>query len=88
LVSVYILLFTSSLYYSHRYPLGWNFWVMVTSLILSTLMEYMGGIEGLWVYQNNEPMAFFIAFTWTLRTWTILAASSLLGVEFLECETF
>jgi hypothetical protein len=87
LALVYILLVVTSLYYSYMHPLGWNFWVMVTSLILSALMEYLGGIEGLWVYQGNEPMAFFIAFTWTLRTWTILAVSSLLGAEFLESES-
>jgi hypothetical protein len=86
LASVYILLFTASLYYSHKHPLGWNFWVMVTSIILSAFMEYLGGIEGLWVYQGNEPMAFFIAFTWTLRTWSILAVSSLFGAKFLESE--
>ncbi len=87
LASVYLILVVASLYYSYVQPLGWNFWVMVTSLILSAIMEYMGGIEGLWVYQNNEPMAFFIAFTWTLRTWTILAVSSLFGAEFLEPES-
>ncbi len=87
LASVYLLLVAASLYYSYVHPLGWNFWVMFTSLILSSLMEYLGGIEGLWVYQNNEPMAFFIAFTWTLRTWTILAVSSLFGAEFLESES-
>jgi hypothetical protein len=87
LVSVYMLLVAASLLYSYTHPLGWNFWVMVTSLILSALMEYLGGIEGLWVYQNNEPMAFFIAFTWTLRMWTILAVSSLFGAEFLGQES-
>jgi hypothetical protein len=84
LVSIYMLLIAASLYYSYVHPLGWNFWVMVTSLVLSTLMEYLGGMEGLWAYQNNKPMAFFIAFTWTLRTWAILAVSSLLGAEYLE----
>jgi len=88
LVSIYTLLVAASLYYSYTHPLGWNFWVMVTSLVLSAFMEYLGGVEGLWVYQNNEPMAFFIAFTWTLRTWAILAVSSLLGAEFLEQESF
>ena len=84
LSSVYVLLVAASLLYSYAHPVGWNFWVMVTSLILSALMEYLGGIEGLWVYQGNEPMAFFIVFTWTLRTWSILAVSSLFGAEFLE----
>jgi hypothetical protein len=47
-------------------------------------MEYLGGLEGIWVYQSNEPMAFFIVFTWTLRILTILAVSSLFGVEIQE----
>ena len=59
-------------------------WVVTSSLIFSAVMEYLGGIEGLWVYQFNEPMAIFIVFTWTLRIFTILAVSSLLGVEIQE----
>jgi len=84
LVSVYIFLFTASLYYSYSHQFGWCMWVVISSLIFSATMEYLGGIEGLWVYQYNEPTAFFIVFTWTLRVLTILAASSLLGVEIQE----
>ena len=84
LVSVYILLFTASLYYSYLHQFGWCMWVVISSLIFSAIMEYLGGIEGLWVYQFNEPMAFFIVFTWTLRILTVLAVSSLLGVEIQE----
>ena len=50
-------------------------------------MEYLGGIEGLWVYQFDKPMALFIVFTWTLRVLTVLAASSLLGAEVHEVIT-
>jgi hypothetical protein len=84
LVSVYIFLFTASLSYSYLHQFGWCMWVVISSMIFSAIMEYLGGIEGLWVYQFNEPMAFFIVFTWTLRILTILAVSSLLGVEIQE----
>jgi hypothetical protein len=81
LVFVYIFLFTASLYYSYFHQFGWCMWVVISSLFISAIMEYLGGIEGLWVYQFNEPMALFIVFTWTLRILTILAVSSLLGFE-------
>jgi hypothetical protein len=84
LVSVYVLLFTASFYYSNMHQFGWCMWVVISSMIFGAIMEYLGGIEGLWVYQFNEPMAFFIVFTWTLRILTILAVSSLLGVEIQE----
>jgi hypothetical protein len=47
-------------------------------------MEFIGGIEGLWVYQNTRPMAVFIIFTWVLRTLTVLSLASLLGVDILD----
>jgi hypothetical protein len=81
LIFVYFILSMASLYYSYSHRFGWSLWVVTSSLILSALMEYLGGIEGLWVYQFNEPMAYFIVFTWTLRVLTILAVSSLLGIE-------
>ena len=84
LVFVYIFLVSASLHYSYLHRFGWSMWVVTSSLIFSAVMEYLGGIEGLWVYQFNEPMAIFIVFTWTLRIFTILAVSSLLGVEIQE----
>ncbi len=81
LAFVYFFFFMASLYYSYSHPFGWCMWVLISSLILSTIMEYLGGIEGLWVYQSNEPMALFIVFTWVLRVLTILAASSFIGVD-------
>ena len=81
LVFVYLFLFSVSLYYSYVHRFGWGIWVVTFSLIVSAVMEYLGGIEGLWVYQFNEPMAVFIVFTWTLRVLTILGVCSLLGVE-------
>ena len=59
-------------------------WIVTSSLIVSAIMEYLGGIEGLWVYQFNRPIAIFIVFTWTLRVLTILGVCSLLGVEIQE----
>jgi len=84
LVFVYLFLFSVSLYYSYFHRFGWSMWVVAFSLIVSAMMEYLGGIEGLWVYQFNEPMALFIVFTWTLRVLTILGVCSLLGVEIQE----
>jgi hypothetical protein len=84
LVFVYAFLSLASLYYSYMHQFGWSIWVMITSLIISALMEFIGGVEGLWIYHFNEPMAIFIIFTWTLRIFTILAVSSLLGVEIQE----
>jgi hypothetical protein len=84
LIFVYAFLSLASLYYSYTHQFGWNMWVMITSLIISTLMEFIGGVEGLWVYHFNEPMPIFIIFTWTLRIFTILAFSSFLGVEIQE----
>lgn len=81
LVFVYLFLFSASLYYSYLHRFGWSMWVVASSLIIGALMEYLGGIEGLWVYQSNEPIAIFIVFTWSLRILTILALSSLLGAE-------
>jgi hypothetical protein len=81
LVIVYIILFSASLHYTYSHRFSWSIWVVATSLIFSALMEYLGGVEGLWVYQSDAPMAAFIVFTWVLRVLTILEVSSLLGVE-------
>jgi len=81
LAQVYVLLGVASLYYTNRHPLGWNAWVMATSLIISALMESIGAMEGMWTFRFNEPLPLFMVFTWALRTWTILAFSSRLGVE-------
>jgi hypothetical protein len=81
LAQVYALLGVASLYYTSRHPPGWNVWVMAASLVVSALMESIGTMEGMWTFRFNEPLPLFIAFTWALRTWTVLAFSSLLGVE-------
>jgi hypothetical protein len=81
LAQVYVLLGIASLYYTSRHPPGWNAWVMATSLVISALMESIGAMQGMWTFRFNEPLPLFMVFTWALRTWTILAFSSLLGVE-------
>lgn len=73
-----IILFSASLHYSYSHRFGWSMRVAAFSLIFSTLMDYLCGIEVLWVYPSNEPMAVFIVFTWVLRVLTILEGSSLL----------
>jgi hypothetical protein len=84
LISVYLFLSSMSLYYSYHHRFGWCMWVVISSMIFGAVMEYLGGVEGLWVYQFDEPMAFFIVFTWALRVLTVLAVSSFLGVEVRE----
>ncbi len=84
LMSVYVFLSAASLYYSIMHRFGWCMWVAASSMVYGVIMEYIGGVEGLWVYRFNEPVALFMVFTWVLRVLTILAASSLLGVEFQE----
>ena len=81
MIAIYILLFSASLHYSYSHRFGWSLWVVASSIVFSTLMEYLGGVEGLWVYQSGAPMAAFIVFTWVLRVLTILEVSSLLGVD-------
>ena len=81
LAMVYVLLSVASLYYTSRHPPGWNAWAMATTLFISTLMEPIGAMEGMWTFRFNEPLPLFLVFTWALRTWTILELSSLLGVK-------
>lgn len=81
LAMVYVLLGVASLYYTSRHPPGWNAWAMATTLFISALMEPIGAMEGMWTFRFNEPLPLFMVFTWALRTWTILALSSLLGVK-------
>jgi hypothetical protein len=82
LAQVYVLLGVASLHYTSRHPPGWNAWVMAVSLVISALMESIGAMEGMWTFLFSEPLPLFMVFTWALRTWTVLAFSSLLGVEF------
>ncbi|MFX0107867.1 MAG: hypothetical protein ACFE7R_06270, partial [Candidatus Hodarchaeota archaeon] len=84
LIGVYIALAIGSLYYSHLKSIGWNLSILVVSVVVGLVMELLGGIEGMWWYYYLEPMAWFMMFTWALRTWTILTCCSFLRVRFEE----
>ncbi|UCH57485.1 MAG: hypothetical protein JSV18_00770 [Candidatus Bathyarchaeota archaeon] len=82
LAVVYALMVGASIYYTRQNPAGWNVSVMISSLFVGATMESLGAWEGLWHFHYMEPLSAFMAFTWTLRTWTILTICSLLGARF------
>lgn len=84
LTGVYVSLGLVSLYYSQLRSVGWNLSILISSVAIGGAMEVLGGIEGMWWYFNLEPMAWFMVFTWALRTWTILTVCSFLGVKLKE----
>ena len=84
LAGVYVALGLVSLYYSQTRTVRWNLSILISSVIIGGAMEIIGGIEGMWWYYNMEPMAWFMMFTWALRTWTILTCCSFLGVKLEE----
>ena len=84
LAGVYVALGLVSLYYSQTRNVRWNLSILISSVIIGGAMEIIGGIEGLWWYYNMEPMAWFMMFTWALRTWAILTCCSFFGVELEE----
>jgi uncharacterized membrane protein len=75
LAVVYLLMGFTSVYYTSLHPLGWNVSVMVSSVAIGAVMEFMGATEGMWSFYFLEPIPPFMAFTWSLRTWTILLVS-------------
>lgn len=79
LVVVYALMGAASLYYSSLNRLSWNFSVMTSAIAIGVSMEFIGAMEGMWSFRFMEPLSLFMAFTWSLRTWTILSVSRLLG---------
>ncbi len=84
LTGVYVTLGLVSLYYSQLRSVGWNLSILISSVLIGGAMEFLGGIEGMWWYFYLEPMAWFMVFTWALRTWTILTCCSFLGVKLKE----
>ena len=78
LAVVYLSMGVASVYYTRLHPLGWNVSVMVSSVAIGAVMEFMGAMEGLWSFHFGEPIPPFMAFTWSLRTWTILLVSQTL----------
>ncbi len=81
LAIVYLSMGVASVYYSLLHPLGWNVSVMASSVAVGAAMEFMGAIEGMWSFHFMEPIPPFMAFTWSIRTWTILSVSRFLGAD-------
>lgn len=81
LIVVYLILGVVSLYFIRSENYGWNLTILICSVLIGGLMEYIGALEGLWSYGGGEPMVFFIAFTWTIRTWAILGVLTLLKIR-------
>ena len=79
LTAMYTLFVTSSAVYCYRHPLDWVVSLMLCGVGFGGLMELIGGVEGMWTYSLSWPFGLFIAFTWALRVWTILAASDAIG---------
>ncbi|MFW9767506.1 MAG: hypothetical protein ACFFF9_15890 [Candidatus Thorarchaeota archaeon] len=84
LTGVYVSLGLVSLYYSQLRTLGWNLSILISSVAIGGAMEFLGGLDGMWWYFYLEPMAWFMVFTWALRTWTIFTLCSFVGVKFKE----
>lgn len=75
LAVLYLLMGIASVYYTRLHPLGWNVSVMVSSVAIGAVMEFTGAMEGMWSFHFLELIPPFMAFTWSLRTWTILLVS-------------
>jgi hypothetical protein len=75
LAVLYFLMGVASVQYTCLHSLGWNVSVMVSSVAIGAVMEFMGAMEGMWSFHFLEPIPLFMAFTWSLRTWTILLVS-------------
>jgi hypothetical protein len=80
--AVYGAMFLASLRYSRGQTPGWNLSVMVSSVLVGAAMEALGAMEGLWSFRGSEPLLPFMAFTWSIRTWTVLYISRLLDAEY------
>ncbi|MHA2229856.1 MAG: hypothetical protein ACXABL_11670 [Candidatus Thorarchaeota archaeon] len=84
LAAVYVALGITSLYYSHLRTVSWNLSILICSAFVGFVMEYVGGLEGMWWYYYLEPVPLFMMFTWALRTWAILSCCYFVGVRFEE----
>lgn len=84
LIVVYIVLGVFSLYFVMSESYGRNMIMLIGAVLIGGFMEYLGAFEGLWWYVSDDPLAFFMAFTWVLRTWAILGILSLLKVRTSE----
>ena len=82
LAAVYVAMSLASLYYSKEQTTGWNLSVMISSVLVGVVMESLGAMEGMWSFHAGEPVLIFMAFTWSLRTWTVLSVSRLLYADY------
>ena len=80
--AVYGAMFLASLRYSRGQTPGWNLSVMISSVLVGATMEALGAMERLWSFRGSEPLLPFMAFTWSLRIWTVLYISRLLDAEY------
>jgi len=80
MILLYLLHTALSLIYTRDRVFSWNLWVMITSIVFGGVMEVMGAIEGMWIYQEGL-VPIFMVFTWALRTWTILTICSIFNVD-------
>jgi len=87
MIFLYITHFALSLLYTRSRPFSWNLWIMITSMLFGGLMEYMGALEGMWIYSHGQLVPLFMFFTWAHRTWTILAISTMFNLEFFACSS-
>jgi len=78
LAVVYLSMGVASVYYARLHSLRWNVSVIVSSVAIGAVMEFMGAMEGMWSFHFMESIPLFMAFTWSLRTWTILSVSQIL----------
>jgi len=74
----------SCIHYSYSHPSGWNAWLILCSVGFGALMEFIGGMEGMWAFHFSESLPFYLVFTWALRVITILAICTSLNIEFME----
>jgi UDP-2,3-diacylglucosamine pyrophosphatase LpxH len=84
LILLYLLLFTASFYYTSTHSLKWNILTMILSIVFGLVMEYLGGMEGLWTFRFQEPVSLLILFSWPLRFWTVNALCYIAGVDFVD----
>ena len=81
-VLLYLLLFVTSFYYTSNHSLRWNLLLMVMSLVFGFGMEFLGRMEGLWVFRFQNPVSLLILFSWPLRVWAVNALCYIVGVDF------
>jgi UDP-2,3-diacylglucosamine pyrophosphatase LpxH len=84
LVLLYLLLFAASFYYTSTHSLKWNILTMILSIGFGIVMEYLGGMEGLWTFRFQDPISLLILFSWPLRFWTVTALCYIVGVDFAD----